>query len=357
MQVSPNRALFNRQKRKEKILNSLYKLVGYSALIAMVSALFYVVIQRNSTQSKIDAVYIENVREEASSGESRWSQIKDSQPALLSPKKRSTSLPKGAIKAPATTEPNTATPAPKDALVALKELVAPESPGAEKVVSGIADIEAKRTVIEATVRKFFEAGSVSEKLAYVRDPHRVRSLMNDYYNSHPIPKVKWQALGWTLPVDEPGYRLGYVQATFEDGAPASLIVEESETGSFAVDWESYVRYGELSWHDFLTMKPAQPTLLRVIASRSENGDNLPAGYGEELIEIKHPDEEGSVFATLDKTNPDMASMVTQLQKGNWKDVPLTLRLCYPGTASDGKVVRIAGIEGKGWLILLQPTRS
>jgi hypothetical protein len=351
MQVSPQRALFNRKKRTEKILNSLYKLVGSSALIAMFAALLYVVIQRNSVQSKIDATYLENVREGGGSGGSRWSQIKESQPALLSQPNRADRQPKEDVNAAAIDEPNTATPAPKEALIA------PASPDREPVVSGIADIEAKRPLIETVVRKFFEAGSVSEKLAYVRDPHRVRPLMNDYYTSRPMPQPKWQSLGWTLPVDEPGYRLGYVQATFEEGPPSSLIVEESETGGFAVDWESYVRYGELSWHDFLTMKPAQPTLLRVIASRSDNSDLPPAGYGQEMIEIKHPDEEGSVYAPLDKTNPAMASMVTQLQKGNWKDVPLTLRLCYPGTASDGKVVRIAGIEGKGWLILLQPTRS
>jgi hypothetical protein len=351
MQVSPQRALFNRRKRNEKILNSLYKLVGYSALVAMVAALFYVVIQRNSAQSKIDAVYMENALEGNGPDGNRWSKIKEDQPALLSPPSPAASLPAAVVKAPSTVEPDTAIPATPE------EYVAPELPNAARAVSGIADIEGKRPLIETTVRKFFEASSVAEKLAYVRDPHRVRPLMNDYYNSHPLPQVNWEALGWTLPVDEPGYRLGYVQATFERGPPSSLIVEESDTGSFAVDWESYVRYGELSWHDFLTMKPAQPTLLRVIASRSENGDDQPAGYGQEMIEIKHPDEEGSVYAALDKTNPALASMVTQLQKGNWKDVPLTLRLCYSGTASDGKIVRIAGIEGKGWLILLQPTRS
>ena len=196
MQVSPQRALFNRRKRNEKILNSLYKLVGFSALIAMVAALFYVVIQRNSSQSEIDAVYMENVRDGDGSGGSRWSQIKGRQPALVPPPTRAASLPKDDVTARAGIEPNT-TPELKEAFVA------PELPDAEPVVSGIADVEAKRPLIETTVRKFFEASSVSEKLAYVRDPHRVRSLMNDYYNSHPMPQVKWQALGWTLPVDEP----------------------------------------------------------------------------------------------------------------------------------------------------------
>ena len=94
----------------------------------------------------------------------------------------------------------------------------------------------------------------------------------------------------------------------------------------------------------------------MIASKAESTGTGQAAFGSEMIEIKHPEEEGVVFATLNKNDPDMAPLVRQLQQGKWKDVPLTLRLCYPGTASDGKAVRIAGVEGKGWLIL-QPTRS
>jgi hypothetical protein len=141
----------------------------------------------------------------------------------------------------------------------------------------------------------------------------------------------------------------------------SLIIEEMENGSFRVDWESSVRYGELAWDDFLRIKPAQPTLFRVIASKVEStvlpqSAGLPKG---ELIEIKHPSSDGVIYALLDKDDPQIAPLLQQLQTGQWKDVPVTLRLCYPGEAkggTGGKAVRIAGVEGKGWLIL-HPNRS
>ena len=352
MLVSPEKAKFSRRRRNEQVLNSLTKIIGYSALVAIVAAVFYVVIEKMMQPSKIDQAYLESIYEEDTSQGARWSGIKESQPSLFSLRNSGVVLPQGA---PAKGVSESSGPK-TDLQRRDEERVALGLPKAEPPPTGIVNVEAKRPLIEETVRKFFEAGSVSEKLAFVRDPGRVRPLMTDYYHRRPMPPVKWHALGWTLPVDEPGFRLGYVQAMFEGGPPSSLIVEEMENGSFAVDWESFVRYGELNWQDFLMIRPVQPKLFRIIASKAENETGGVVGMGREMIEIKHPEEEGVVYATLDRNDPTLAPMVQQLQQGKWKDVPLTLRLCYPGTASDGKAVRIAGIEGKGWLIL-QPTRS
>ena len=349
MLPSPEREKISRRRRNEQVLNSLSKIIGYSALVAIVAAVFYVVIEKMMQPSKIDQAYLESIYEEEAARGARWSGIKESQPALFSQRNGGAVLSQQQSKDSAT--------APKVELSEREEQrVALGLPKSDPPPSGIVNVEARGQLIEDTVRKFFESGSVAKKLAFVRDPLRVRPLMNDYYHRRPMTQTKWQSLGWTLPVDEPGFRLGYVQAMFEGGPPASLIVEELENGSFVVDWESYVRYGELSWQDFLMIRPVQPKLFRIIASKSDNGPVSMAGVGREMIEIKHPDEEGVVYASLDKNDPNLAPMVQQLQQGKWKDVPLTLRLCYPGTASDGKAVRIAGVEGKGWLIL-QPTRS
>lgn len=118
-------------------------------------------------------------------------------------------------------------------------------------------------------------------------------------------------------MDEPGYRLGYVQAMFTDAPPASLIIEEKENGSFVVDWESYVRYGELQWRDFLKMQPSQPKLFRVIASKAEKTGTAATDSRLEMIELKHPEEEGTVFATIDEGDPELAPVVQQLfSRGN-----------------------------------------
>jgi hypothetical protein len=182
--------------------------------------------------------------------------------------------------------------------------------------------------------------------------------MENYYRSHPMSPPRWKNLGWLMSVDEKGYRFGYAQAVFDDAEPISVVIEETGEGKYRVDWESSVSYGELDWKEFLKVRPAEPTLLRVIASKSDAAPD-EANKGQEIIEIKHPAQEGTVLASFDRNDPKFQPLIEQLQSGNWKDVPLTLRLCFPGTPSTGGTslgAKIANIEGKGWLIL-QGNRS
>lgn len=338
-----------RSRKKEELLNILGKVVGCLSVVIMVATMFYVVVERllkttpNTDPDTLEAMYGTDTKSE-------WSGETKERPALF--------------QNPGKSSVNTA---PEPSRIALDKLAeskreAAETsaavPVAKPFLAGITNIEAKRPQIEAAVRGFFDAQTVEEKLTFCRDPQRVRPFMQDYTRREKPSPHTWQSLGFTLPVDEPGFRLGYVQANFSDAPPMSLVIEEMENGSFRVDWESSVRYGELAWDDFLRTKPAQPTLFRVIASKVEStlvpqSAGMPKG---ECIEIKHPSSNGVVYAPLNKDDPQIAPLLQQLQTGQWKDVPVTLRLCYPGEAKGGIAVRIAGVEGKGWLIL-HPNRS
>jgi hypothetical protein len=122
-------------------------------------------------------------------------------------------------------------------------------------------------------------------------------------------------------------------------------------GDIQIDWESSVRYSELDWQEFISTRPDNPTLFRVIASKAVNSPQSSPNTGDEVIELKHPAEQGTIYAYFNRADPQFKTLVEQLQLGNWTNVPLTLRLCYPGPTSNTKTVRIAGVEGKGWLIL------
>lgn len=230
---------------------------------------------------------------------------------------------------------------------------------AQPVVAGIEDIESKREAISKALEVFFNTSTPDGRLALIRDAARVKPLMMSYYAREPMPPLKWRGLGRMVRVDEPGYRFGYVQALFEDANPANVIVEETTDGRYLVDWECLVRYGEVAWSDFLRMKPVEPKLMRVIASKAESF--LPAGGAAgqgEWLELRHPAESGTVLGYFDRDDPKFTALVQQLEMGQWKDVPVTLRLCFPALSSTrsalGSGVQIAGVEGKGWLILGNP---
>ncbi len=240
--------------------------------------------------------------------------------------------------------------------IALASIAAKATPEVAVSLGGIADIDSKRQKIATTVSKFFQAGTLDERLPLVRNANRVKPLMEAYYQREPLTSYKLRDLGWLVRVDEPGYRFGYVQALFEDATPSSLVIEETTDGQMLIDWECLVRYGELAWKDFLRLKPVKPTLMRLIASRPVSAplsSNAASGAPREWLELRHPAEAGTILGSFDSQDPRFAGLLDQLNQGKWKDVPVTLRLCFPeppNPSSENKV-QIADVEGKGWLIL------
>ena len=231
------------------------------------------------------------------------------------------------------------------------EAVSPPGDGA-----GLQNIEQKKEKIAEVVRAFFQARTLSELLPVVRDSRRVKPLMEEYYQRNPFKTSKWKTMGWAIPVEERGFRFAYVQALFDDAPPVNVVIEENEGGGFEIDWESAVHYCELSWKDFQSKRPTESRLFRVIASKVEASDTK-AGDRETTLMLKHPKEEGVVYGRFDSNDPRFKPLLNQLDLCQWTNVPVILRLCYPGPSSTGASVQIAGVEGKGWLILDEAPRS
>ena len=341
----------SRARRRETMINAIATLLGCMALVVMIATVVRVVMVKLWESARVNPDYVQSVYDNNLSR--HWSGKHKEQPSLLnnaSGAQTQSVIPRAAsVAAPAAAPVADLPPPPKTSSSA-------PVPTATPLQSVIQDIESKRAKIEHSLRGFFEAASVDQQLAFARDPQRVRPLMEDYYSGHPRIPLEWKTLGWVLPVEEPGYRLGYAQAIFANAEPVSLIIEEMTDGTFRVDWESSVRYGELDWEEFIKTQPSAPKLFRVIASKPQNIPPDAPPMGSEMLEIKHPDDNDVIYAYFDRKDPKFQSLLQQLQTGNWKDVPLTLRLCYPGPAGSGKNARIAEVEGKGWLIL-HGTRS
>lgn len=323
-----------REKRKVRFLGVMAKILGCIALVLMVAAVFRVVMAKMWEIPGAESAMAETRQDSAA------------------PSDRTALTPSVAIAVvPSEVAAVVVDPAPVPKAVPLPFPV-------KEVPSGITLIESKGVLIARSLSGFFTAGSIDEKLQWVRDPERVRPLMASFYAAHEFKPQAFAELGWVRSVEEPGYRFGYVQARFENAEPVSVIVEELADGRVVVDWESSVRYGEMSWREFLQAKPERPTLLRLLAYRSPSSMGV-LGEGQakkwEVVLVKHPSDEAVLEAHFDPNDPEMFSLLDQLQAGQWKEVPLTLRLCFPGEElnSNKKIARITAVEGRGWLILPQ----
>ncbi len=339
------------------MLNAVATILGCLALVVMIATVVRVVMVKLWESAKVNPDYVQAVYDSAHERQLKAStNLVPTQALQDLPRAQAVENP-GLYKAsynPSQDAQNQ--PSNVSLAVPVEAPMANDISVGTPTVSSIQEMESKGQKIEAALRGYFEASTVEAKLAYVRDAARVRPLMEQFHQTSPIAAQGWKGLGWVLPVEEPGFRLGYAQATLADAEPVSVIVEEQQDGSFRVDWESSVRYGEQGWTEFIETQPTSPKLFRVIASRPRHLPSIDAPQGSEILEIKHPDDDHVIHAYFDRQDPKLQSLVQQLQIRNWKDVPLTLRLCYAGPVAGSKSVRIAEIEGKGWLIL-QGTRS
>ena len=323
-----------RARRREEFWNRVTHVVGCIAVIGLIAAVVTVAWQQIMRSAPVvDEAYVRSKMEDHTPGHV-WSGRTQSEPAQFDVMRTAASRLESEHKAP---------PSP-DAVKLIDKALGTVTK-AVPLVSGIEDIEAKADKIGQVVQAFFAARTVEAKLPCIRDPERVKPLMEEFYSREPMPEIVWRGLGKVVRVEEPGYRFGYVQALFDNASAVTLIIEERKDGDFRVDWECLVRYGQMAWTDFLRLKPQEPKLMRVKASRPATS---PTGPGLEWLELRHSIDSGAVLASFRRDDPQLASLLAQLNMGNWKDVPLTLRLNFE-PASDH--VMISAVEGKGWLIL------
>lgn len=325
-----------RERRKQALLSALGRITGATALIVMTAALLHVASSRARQEPPAVSTTAEAL---ALAGQPK---------AATAPGPRTLPLLGRHLGQPPPSEYSLPLPVPGTQQA---------SPVSLTAVNGIERIEDKRETISAALRHYFTADSVAEKARVVRDSSRVLALMQQHYQSHPIQPSQWKDLGWTLPIDQAGYRLGYVQALFHDAPPVSIIIEEDSDGRILIDWESSVRHGELPWRAFLETRPTHPTLMRVLASRppEKRRDSYAAiERGMEVLELRHPAEAKTVYGSYNPHDPHMAALLEQMEAGRWSQVPVTLRLAYPQGATENNAVLIRAVEGRGWLILSQP---
>ncbi|MDB6137751.1 MAG: hypothetical protein JWO94_823 [Verrucomicrobiaceae bacterium] len=329
-----------RARRREEFWNLVTHVVGCLAIIGLIAAVVAVAWQQVMRSAPVvDEAYAHSSSHDSVPSQS-WSGRTQSEPAQFD------------VMRTAAVRPDTGQATPSQEAAKITGRAAASLPKAETLASGIEDIESKRDKISERAQAFFAARTVEGKLPYVRDPERVKPLMEEFYAREAMPEMAWRELGRAVRVEEPGFRFGYVQALFDNATSVTLIVEERKDGEFRLDWECLVRYGEQAWADFLRLRPQEPKLMRVKASRAataEPGDSL-----SERLELRHSIDSGTLLASFRRDDPGLAPLLAQLNQGNWKDVPLTLRLHFPRALegpSVGSMAVITGVEGKGWLIL------
>lgn len=204
-------------------------------------------------------------------------------------------------------------------------------------------------------REYLGATDIGQKLAHARHPRRVKPLMEQYYKNHPMAAQQFHQFETyrAVVIDNGHFVLGSV--VMADGSKQDLLLEQLQSGSFKVDWESDVCYQAMPWEEFIIKRPAEPLVMRVIASP----DNFYAyGFDEERYDCFQLTTRGSddyVFGYTLKGGEASIAMRTlflQARKLTTRAAePVTLVLRFPEDSRSNRCVHIDRMMAPRWIFV------
>lgn len=193
------------------------------------------------------------------------------------------------------------------------------------------------------LERFFEGADLEEKLATVRDPQRVRPMMEDYHlrRSHPFPTMGRVSPGKKVTMGERQFVFFEVEPF---SGPRYPVAVEWDGFRFAVDWESLTAYGTMDWAEFMEMRPTSPQTMRVYVAAAP-ATLRPPGIPEsrQVFRVEHRDGDSAALAIA---APGLSDDLAKRVKG--KRVPVTVEIAWSPDAATGGAYVINRLAAAGW---------
>jgi hypothetical protein len=211
-----------------------------------------------------------------------------------------------------------------------------------------AQLEIARNVLSG----YTTAQTVEEKLKWVRDPERVKPLMQAFYQEGKDPA---------------GYTIGLVQ-TFTDSAqlwvecvpPANSAVSgdvfwmAEAGGELKLDWESYVGCGDLTWTELKKTRPTRRVLMRATAELADY-------FNYEFMDrsrltcwkLTSPDGLHQLYAYAEAGSSAALSSALYAARGQLK---MTVRVSYLPNSQSAECVKLEEILQPRWLMTGELTK-
>lgn len=128
----------------------------------------------------------------------------------------------------------------------------------ELVANDEQEIEAATELVERVeqlVKDYLKADTMEELLPLVRDPERVRPMIEQEWEDRPKRSLGFLRMTLFEPATLGTRPFWVVRAEVEDGEAQSLLVEQSGDHGVKVDWETHVCRQPMPWDRYVTARP------------------------------------------------------------------------------------------------------
>jgi len=203
---------------------------------------------------------------------------------------------------------------------------------------------------ERVVKAFLNSVTVTERLAYVREPERVRPLMLRYYGGEQIEAEGYHSLDKTQVDYQKGFFATTVQTSeFLDFTILMIDLGEGGDVRYFVDWESWVGYSDMKPEELREKKPTEAQLMRVLVSK-ENYYNYHFSddrkWSSFRLEIR--DSEFTFLGYLERESEMERELLKRLKRVQTE--PFVIKVAYPPNSKSMDQVEIMEIISPGWIL-------
>lgn len=117
--------------------------------------------------------------------------------------------------------------------------------------------------IQRTVRRYYQAKTIEEKLRYVRHPEATRPLMEKYYEQHPLESKTCDLITSFEFFTQGDQNFWKVLAIQNNNKREWIFLEQVSDTDVRIDWESLVHYQPMSWSDYAKNRPLSALDFRI----------------------------------------------------------------------------------------------
>jgi len=217
-----------------------------------------------------------------------------------------------------------------------------------------------RTEAATVLTYYLEAKSPENKSALVKGGRDILAKMTHFYsdptNHDPILD---QAMGGQVISVEKAQILELVfSSPSRPAGKVSALFHRTKGGALALDWESFVGYGEMNWAEYSEKRPQNPLWIRAIAE-ADNYYNYEFTDDKHLLSVRlsSPDGTRRIHGFVPRVTPLGHMLAERLHYDEFDltgrrsaSIMVIVKTTFPYHAKSGDCVNIRELIANRWLI-------
>lgn len=202
--------------------------------------------------------------------------------------------------------------------------------------------------LEEHLASYLASDEVGERAKLVRDPERVRPLMDDWYSARPLEGGEYAGIRVCQPITVEGRPFWVVSVAVTDGEPHDFLVEQLDDDRVLIDWETKVAYQPMRWDDYVVGEgePAGEFRVRLQPDVFHTSDFPEEEWSSYRLTAPGSDEFMFGFAPRDGVLGGRLEEVAKL--GRWEPAAAILKLRRPGEGGVRRTVVIEDLVSPNW---------